>query len=117
MADERSSTCTLPDEQDIYVIYGDVISLFTYVPTLYNILVLENECFLLADGVLSECQPPRWNHAFYGMFSSELISMGYAHYFSLVLCGRLLANLDSRVLVVITHSDVRDNNIMDNSTI
>ena len=64
-------------------------------------MVLGNECFLLDGGVLSECQPPRWKHAFYGMFSSGLIPMGYALYISLDLvqflppiCGRLLANLD-----------------------
>ena len=34
---------------------------------------------LAMDGdVLSECQPPRWKHAFYGMFSFGLIPMGYA---------------------------------------
>ena len=43
----------------------------------------KNEWFLLDDdGVLSECQPPRRKHAFYGMLSSGLIPMGYAHYFS-----------------------------------
>ena len=47
-------------------------------------LVFENECFLLDGGVLSECQPPRWKHAFYGMFSSGLIPMGYALYINLV---------------------------------
>ena len=62
--------------------------------------------------MLSECQPPRWKHAFYGMFSSGLIPMGYALYISLVLvqllpliCGRLLADLDSvHVLIVIIYS-------------
>ena len=65
-------------------------------------MVLGNECFLLDGGVRSERQPPRWKHAFYGMFSSWLILMGYALYISLVLvqflpliCGRLLADLDS----------------------
>ena len=43
-------------------------------------MVLGNECFLLDGGVLSECQPPRWKHAFYGIFSSGLIPMGYALY-------------------------------------
>ena len=45
---------------------------------------------------------PRWKHAFYDMFSSALIPMGYALYISLVLVqflplirGRLLADLDS----------------------
>ena len=43
-------------------------------------LVLGNECFSLdGGGVLSECRPPCWKHAFYGMFSSWLISMGYIH--------------------------------------
>ena len=41
-------------------------------------LVLRNECFLLDGGVLSECQPRRWKHSFYGVFSSGLILMGYA---------------------------------------
>ena len=65
-------------------------------------MVLGNECFLLDGGVLSECQPPRWIHAFYGMFNSGLILMGYALYISLglvqflpLICGRLLADLDS----------------------
>ena len=40
-------------------------------------MVLGNEWFLLDGGVLSECQPPRWKHAFYGMFSSGLIPMGF----------------------------------------
>ena len=87
-------------------------------------LTLGNECFLFDDGVLSECQPPRWKHAFYGTFSSGLIPMGYALYISLglvqflpLICGRLLANLDSsHVLSVIIYSDVRDDNIMDSST-
>ena len=43
-------------------------------------LVFGNEYFLLDDGLLSERQPPRWKHAFYGMFSSGLIPMGYALY-------------------------------------
>ena len=46
----------------------------------YLVLKLGNECFLLDDGVLSECQPPRWKHAFYGMFYSGLIPMGYTLY-------------------------------------
>ena len=46
-------------------------------------MVLGNECFLLDSGVLSERQPPRWKDAFYGMFSSGLILMGYALYISL----------------------------------
>ena len=87
-------------------------------------LVLGNECFLWDDGLLSECQPPRWKHAFYGMFSSGLIPMGYALYISLglvqflpLICGRLMADLDSsRVLVVKIYSDVRDNNKIDSST-
>ena len=74
-------------------------------------LVLGNECFLLDDGVSSECQPPRWKHAFYGMFSSGLIPMGYALYISLglvqfmpLVCGRLPADLDSsHVLIVIIY--------------
>ena len=78
-------------------------------------MVLGNECFLLDGGVLSECQPPRWKHAFYSMFSSGLIPMGYALYISLVLvqllllmCGRLLADLDSsHVFIVIIYSDTR----------
>ena len=41
-------------------------------------MVLGNECFLLGDGALSECQLPRGKHAFYGMFSSGLIPMRYA---------------------------------------
>ena len=64
--------------------------------------MLGNECFLLDGGVLSGCQPPRWKHAFYSTFSSGLIPMGYALYISLVfvqvlplICGRLLADLDS----------------------
>ena len=37
-------------------------------------MVLGNECLLLLDGgVLSECQPPRWKHAFYGMFIFGLL--------------------------------------------
>ena len=49
-------------------------------------LVLVLECFLLDGGVLSECQPPRWKHAFYyGMFSSGLIPMGYAYIRSISL--------------------------------
>ena len=78
-------------------------------------MVLGNGCFLLDGGMLSECQPPRWKHAFYGMFSSGLIPMGYALYISLVLiqfsrliCGRLLADLDSsHVFIVIIYSDTR----------
>ena len=78
-------------------------------------MVLGNECFLLDGGALSECQPPRWKHAFYGMFSSGLIPMGYTLYISLVLvqflpliCGRLLADLDSsHVLIVIIYLDTR----------
>ena len=70
---------------------------------------------------MSECQPPRWKHAFYGMFSSGLVPMGYARYISLglvrflpLICGRLLADLDSsHALIVIIYSDVRDINIMD----
>ena len=65
-------------------------------------LVLENKCFLLDGGVLSERQPPRWKYGFYGMFSSGLILMGYALDICLVLvhcvplvCGQLLADLDS----------------------
>ena len=77
--------------------------------------MLGNECFLLDGGVLSECQPPRWEHAFYGMFSSGLIPMGYALYISLglvqllpLICGRLLADLDSsHVLTVIICSDTQ----------
>ena len=87
-------------------------------------LVLGNGCFLLDDGVLSECQPPRWKHAFYGMFSSGLIPIGYALYISLglvqllpLICGRFLADLDSsHVLLVIIYSDIRDKNIIDSST-
>ena len=74
--------------------------------------------------MLSECRPPRWKHAFYVMFSSGLIPMGYALYFGLVsaffwslVCGRLLADLDPHALVGIIFSDVRDNSITDNSTI
>ena len=59
-------------------------------------MVLGNECFLLDGGLLSECQPPRQKHSFYGMFSSGLIPMGYALYLSLgsvqllsLICGRL----------------------------
>ena len=85
---------------------------------------METECFQLDDGALSECRPPRWKHAFYGMYSSGLIPMGYALYFSLdsalfwsLVCGRLLADLDPPVLVVIIYSDVSDNNKIDNSTI
>ena len=48
-------------------------------------MVLGNECFLLDGDLLSECQPPRWKHAFYGMFSSGVILMGYALYISLGL--------------------------------
>ena len=48
--------------------------------------VLGNACFLLDDGLLSDCHPPRWKHAFYGRFSSGLIPMGYALYFSVVCC-------------------------------
>ena len=65
-------------------------------------MVLGIERFLSDDGVLSACQPPRWKHAFCGMFSSGLILMGYALYNSLgvvqflpLICGRLLADLDS----------------------
>ena len=83
-------------------------------------LVLGSECFLFDGGVLSECQSPRWKHAFYGMFSSGLIPMGCAFYISLdfaqfltLICGRLLADLDSsHVLIVIIYS-IRDNNIND----
>ena len=80
-------------------------------------MVLGNECFLLAGGVLSECQPPRWKHAFYGMLSSGLIPIGYALNISLALvqflpliCGRFLADLDSSyyyVFIVIIYSDTR----------
>ena len=74
-------------------------------------MVLGNECFLLDGGVLSECQPPRWKHAFYGTFSSGLIPMGYALYISLVLvqfmpliCRRHLADFDSsHVFIVIIY--------------
>ena len=58
-----------------------------------------------------------------GMFSSGLIPIWYKYdlYVSLrsvqflpLICGRLLADLDSsRVLIVIIYSDVRDNDIMD----
>ena len=79
---------------------------------------------LLNGSVSSACQPPRWKHAFYGMFSSGLIPMGYAIYISLGLfqflslsCGQLLADLDSsHVLIVIIYSDLRDKNIVDCST-
>ena len=47
-------------------------------------LVLGHKCFLLDDGVLSECHPPRWKHAFDCIFSFGLIPMGYAFFFSLV---------------------------------
>ena len=47
-------------------------------------MVLGNECFLLDGGVLSECQPPSWKHAFNGIFCSGLILMGYALNISLV---------------------------------
>ena len=78
-------------------------------------MVLGNECFLLDGGLLSVCQPPRWKYAFYGIFSSGLIPMGEALYISLVLvqflpliCGRLLADLDSsHVFIVIIYSDTR----------
>ena len=60
------------------------------------------------------------------MFSSGLIPMGYALYISLglvqfllLICGRLLADLDSFHVLIVVHvvySDVRDNNIMDSST-
>ena len=78
-------------------------------------MVLENECFLLDGGVLPECQPPRWKHSFYGMFRFGVIPMGYALYIRLVLvqflpliCGRLLADLDSsHVFIVIICSDTR----------
>ena len=78
-------------------------------------MILGNECFLLDGGVLSECQPPRWKHACYGMFSSGLIPTGYALYMSLgfvqllpMICGRLLADLDSsHVFIVIIYSDTR----------
>ena len=78
-------------------------------------MVLGNERFLLDGGVLSECQPPRWKHAFHGMFSSGLILMGYALHISLgfvlllpLICGRLLADLDSsHVFIVIIYSDTR----------
>ena len=51
----------------------------------------------------------------HGMFSSGLIPMGYALYISLglvqflpLICGRLLADLDSsHVLIVIIYSDMR----------
>ena len=51
--------------------------------------------------------------------------MGYAQYFRFVsslfwylVCGRLLADLDSsHISVVMIYTDVRDNNTMDNSTI
>ena len=50
--------------------------------------------------------------------------MGYALYISLglvqflpLICGRLLADLDSsHVLIVIIHSDLHDKNMMDFST-
>ena len=65
-------------------------------------MILGNKCFLLNGGVFSECQPPRWKHAFHDRFSSGLILMGYALYISLGLVqflplirGRLLADLDS----------------------
>ena len=79
-------------------------------------IVLGNECFLWDGGVLSKSQPPRWKHAFYGLFSSGLIPMGYALYISLVLvqflpliCGRLLTDLDSShvFIVILTYSDTR----------
>ena len=38
-------------------------------------------------------------------------SMGYALYFSLALCGRLLADLASHVLVMIIYSDARHDSI------
>ena len=74
-------------------------------------MVLGSEYFLLDGGVLSECQPPRWKHAFYGTFSSGLIPMGCALYISLVLvqfmpliCWRHLADLDSsHVFIVIIY--------------
>ena len=78
-------------------------------------MVLGNECFLLDGGVLPECQSTRKKHAFYGMFSSGLILMGYALYISLglvqflpLICGRLLADLDSsHAFIAIIYSDTR----------
>ena len=73
-----------PMSRTFFLIYGHVIhGVHVCTSVVIGHLVLGNECFLL-DGVLSECQPPRWKHAFYGMFSSGLIPRGHALYFSLV---------------------------------
>ena len=113
---KRSSTCRLPDEPCSFVTYGHKIHDPRIVCTSdIGYMVLGSGCFLLDGGVLSECQPPRWKHAFYCMFSFGLIPMGYALCISLgsvqflpLICGRLLADLDSsHVLIVIIHSDTR----------
>ena len=85
-------------------------------------VVLGIKCILLDDGV-SERQPPRWKHALYGMLSSGFVTMGYTPYISALflscfglisallwslVCGRLLANLDSHVVILIIYLDVRD---------
>ena len=85
-------------------------------------MVLGIKCILLDDGV-SERQPPRWKHALYGMLSSGFVTMGYTPYISALflscfglisallwslVCGRLLANLDSHVVILIIYLDVRD---------
>ena len=72
--------------------------------------------------MLSGCQPRRWQHACYGMDSTGLVPMKYTPHHRLVLlqsclvcsslvCGRLLADPYSHVLVVIFYSDVRDDNV------
>ena len=109
---KKTSTCNLPDEPYSFVIYGHKIIINVYSSDI-GYMILRNECFLLDGGVFSECRPPRWKHAFYGMSSSGLISMRYALYVSLVLvqflpliCGRLLPDLDSsHAFIVIIYSD------------
>ena len=65
-------------------------------------MILGIKCLFVYGGVLSECQPSLWKHAFYSMFRSGLIPMGYALYLSLglvlvlrLICGRVLADFGS----------------------
>ena len=102
-----------PDEQHKFVSYGNVIH-DSRMYQRYTIFWYWEMSALLDDGMLSELQPPRWKHAFYGMYVwfwiySDGIGTSFPFFFQacfdlvfgLVLCWHLLADLDSHTVCTI----------------